>query len=104
LNIGGKTFTEVPNIGKAAIFSGVTDAKVQQYFMDLTGSTQMPAARAIPGKGTLYVVNIPSGNFTLRDFATSSGQTGAAWTIDIPKGAVGSTYNREIKFIKGDPQ
>ncbi|MGZ9721705.1 two-partner secretion domain-containing protein [Rhizobium miluonense] len=100
LNIGGATFTEAPNAGNAAIFSGATDAQVQQYFMELAGATQLPAARVIPGKGTLYVVNTPNGNFTLRDFSSSSGQTGPAWTIDIPKGAVGTTYNPEIKFIK----
>ncbi|MFS8048047.1 beta strand repeat-containing protein [Rhizobium sp. BR 314] len=100
LNIGGTTFTEAPKTGNAAIFSGATDAQVQQYFTELTGATQLPAARVIPGKGTVYVVNTPSGNFTLRDFSSSSGQTGPAWTIDIPKGAVGTTYNPEIKFIK----
>lgn len=101
LSIGGATFAEVPNAGNAAIFSGATDAQVQQYFMALTGTTQLPAARVIPGKGTLYVVDTPGGNFTLRDFSSSSGQTGPAWTIDIPKGAVGTTYNPEIKFFKG---
>jgi hypothetical protein len=101
LKIGGATFSEVPNSGNAAIFSGATDAQVQQYFMGLTGATQMPPATSIPGKGTIYVVNTANGNFTLRDFSTSSTQTGSAWTIDIPKGAVGTTYNPEIKFLRG---
>ncbi|RKE24464.1 hypothetical protein B0G76_8352 [Paraburkholderia sp. BL23I1N1] len=83
------------------MFKGATDAQVQQYFMELTGSPELPAAQAIPGKGTIYVVKTPSGNFTLRDFSSSSGQTGSAWTIDVPKGAVGTTYNPEIKFLKG---
>jgi filamentous hemagglutinin len=100
IEIGESTFTTLPKSGNAAIFSGATDAQVEQYFLNLTGQTQMPAARVIPGKGTLYVVNTPSGNFMLRDFSTSSGQTGPAWTIDIPKGAAGTTYNPEIKFLK----
>ena len=74
-----------PNNGNAAIFSGATVSQIQKYFMELTGVTEMPSATIIPGKGTIYVVKTPSGNFTLRDFASSSGQTGAAWTIDIPK-------------------
>jgi hypothetical protein len=104
LRIGSTTFTEVPNAGNAAIFSGVTDAQVQRYFLELTGTMQMPAAKVIPGKGTLYVVNTPSGNFTLRDFSSSSGQTGPVWTIDIPKGSLGTTYNPEIKFLMGGSQ
>jgi filamentous hemagglutinin len=83
------------------MFSGATDSQVEQYFMELTGAPELPVARTIPGKGTFYVVSTPSGNFTLRDFASSSGQTGPAWTIDIPKAAVGTTYNPEIKFLKG---
>ncbi|WP_459204089.1 hypothetical protein ACQVRV_20915 (plasmid) [Ralstonia pseudosolanacearum] len=88
LRIGSATFTEVPNAGNAAMFSGATDAQVQQYFMELTGTTKLPVAKVIPGKEALYVVNTPSGNFTLRDFSYSSGKTGAAWTIDIPKEVV----------------
>ncbi|MBW4049808.1 MAG: hypothetical protein HIU89_18375 [Proteobacteria bacterium] len=100
LIIGNVTFTEVPNTGNAAMFTGATDGQVKQYFLDLTGATQLPVARVIPGKGTLYVVDTPSGNFMLRDFSSSSGQTGPAWTIDVPKGAAGTTYNPEIKFLK----
>jgi len=55
----------------------------------------------IPGKGEIYVVNTPHGNFMLRNFSSSSGQTGPAWTIDVPKGATGTTYNPEIKFLIG---
>jgi filamentous hemagglutinin len=101
VQIGGTTFTKLPNTGNAAIFSGATDSQVQQYFMELTGASQMPAPITIPGKGSIYVVSTPSGNFTLRDFSSSSTQTGSAWTIDIPKAAVGKTYNPEIKFLTG---
>ncbi|WP_244136840.1 beta strand repeat-containing protein [Burkholderia pyrrocinia] len=100
LQIGDSTFTKQLNNGNAAIFSGATDAEVQQYFMELSGASQMPAARTIPGQGTIYVVKTPQGNFTLRDFAGSSAQTGPAWTIDVPGGAVGKTYNPEIKFLR----
>ncbi|MHA6911456.1 hypothetical protein ACQUJS_24105 [Ralstonia pseudosolanacearum] len=54
LRIGSATFTEVPNAGNAAMFSGATDAQVQQYFMELTGPTQLPVVKVIPGKGALF--------------------------------------------------
>ncbi|MBN3817369.1 adhesin, partial [Paraburkholderia sp. Se-20369] len=101
LNIGGVTLNELPKTGKASIFEGATEAQVQQYFMELTGKTQLPTARVIPGKGTIYVEQTPAGNFTLRDFSTSSVKTGPAWTIDVPMDALGTTFNREIKFLKG---
>ena len=82
------------------MFSGATDEQVQQYFMELSGASEMPAARTIPGQGTLYVVKTTQGNFTLRDFAGSSGATGPVWTIDVPGSAVGKTYNPEIKFVR----
>jgi filamentous hemagglutinin len=100
IQIGGSTFAELPNTGNAAMFSGATQAQVQQFFLDLSGATELPTPIMVPGKGPIYVVNTPSGNFMLRDFSTSSGQTGPTWTIDVPQGAVGKTYNPEIKFLK----
>jgi filamentous hemagglutinin len=101
VTIGQTVFTAIPNRGNAAMFTGATDAQVHQFFLELTGVSSLPAPRTIPGKGSIYVVNTPGGNFTLRDFSSSSGLTGPAWTIDLPKNAVGMTYNPEIKFIKG---
>lgn len=100
VQIGNTTLTELSNGGNARLFSGATDTQVQQYFMSLTGASEMPAPREIPGQGTIYVVKTPQGNFTLRDFAGSSAQTGPTWTIDVPGGAVGKTYNPEIKFLR----
>ncbi|MET3454253.1 filamentous hemagglutinin [Pseudomonas kilonensis] len=101
LQIGNRSLIEVPNPGNAKIFSGATDTEIKQYFSELTGSPSLPAPRRIPGKGDIYVVNTPGGNFTLRNFASSTGQTGPAWTIDIPKAVTGTTYNPEIKFLTG---
>jgi hypothetical protein len=101
LTIGSTVFAAVPNRGNAAIFTGASDAQINQFFLELTGASVMPAPRIIPGKGTLYVISTPGGSFNLRDFSSSSEQTGPAWTIDLPKGAVGMTYNPEIKFLKG---
>jgi hypothetical protein len=101
IQIGNRSLLEVPNNGNAKIFSGATDSEVQNYFLELTGASQLPTARVIQGKGAIYVVSSPQGNFTLRDFSTSSGQTGSAWTIDLPKGVAGTTYNPEIKFLRG---
>jgi len=103
IQIGDRSLIEVPNTGNAKIFSGATDVEVKQYFSELTGSTDLPSPRTIPGKGDIYVVNTPEGNFTLRNFSSSSGQTGPAWTIDVPKAATGTTYNPEIKFLIGNP-
>jgi filamentous hemagglutinin len=100
ITIGDNTFTEIANPGNAAMFQGASESQVQQFFMDLTDTTELPAPQTIPGKGTIYVVNTPNGNFTLRDFAGSSDQTGPVWTINIPKAAVGTTYNPEIKFLQ----
>ncbi|WP_416052250.1 VENN motif pre-toxin domain-containing protein [Cupriavidus basilensis] len=100
IQIGNRSLVEVKNNGKAKIFNGASDVEVKQYFVDLTGALQLPAPRIVPGKGMMYVVDTAKGNFTLRDFAGSSGQTGAVWTIDVPKAAVGMTYNPEIKFIR----
>nr|WP_240478646.1 adhesin [Pseudomonas cremoricolorata] len=102
IQIGNRSLIEVPNTGNAKIFSGATDVEVKQYFSQLTGSTQLPPPRSIPGKWDIYVVNTPEGNFTLRNFSSSSGQTGPAWTTDVPKAAAGTTYNPEIKFLIGN--
>lgn len=91
----------MPNNGNAKIYSGATEQEVKLYFQELSGVSQLPAPRSISGKGDLYTVKTSQGNFNLRDFSTSSGTTGPAWTIDIPKGAAGTTYNPEIKFLKG---
>jgi filamentous hemagglutinin len=80
--------------------SGATDDQVRQYFMELSGATDMPAATNIPGRGNIYVINTPQGNFTLRDFSSSSSQTGAAWTIDLPGASVGKNFNPEIKLLR----
>lgn len=100
IQMGTQTFTELPNTGNAAIFSGASDSQIQQYFLELSGGTEMPAARDIPGRGKIYVVKTPAGNFTLRNFASSLSETGAAWTIDIPGDAVGKNYGPEIKFLR----
>lgn len=60
----------------------------------------MPTARDIPGKGTIYVIKTPVGNFTLRNFASTMSETGDAWTIDIPGDALGKNYGPEIKFLR----
>ncbi|WP_460163494.1 hypothetical protein [Pseudomonas sp. S2_F03] len=103
IQIGNRSLIELPNSGNAKIFSGATDVEIKQYFSELTGSTSLPPPRTISGKGDIYVVSTPEGNFTLRNFSSSSGQTGPAWTIDIPKAAAGTTYNPEIKFLIGNP-
>jgi filamentous hemagglutinin len=103
IQIGNRSLIEVPNTGNAKIFSGATESEVKQYFSELTKSSSLPSPRNISGKGDIYVVSTPEGNFTLRNFSSSSGQTGPAWTIDVPRAAAGTTYNPEIKFLIGTP-
>ncbi|MDB6371836.1 hypothetical protein [Photorhabdus bodei] len=100
IQIGDRTLIEMPNKGNAKIFSGASEAEVKQYFMELTGSENLPVGRSIPGKGNIYTVKTPKGTFNLRDFSASSSETGSAWTIDIPRGVGKPNAPVEIKFLK----
>ncbi|MCS3432233.1 hemagglutinin repeat-containing protein [Klebsiella sp. BIGb0407] len=100
IQIGGRTLIEMPNKGNSKVFSGASDTEVKQYFMDLTGSKNMPEARVIPGKGNTYTIRTSQGTFNLRDFSSSASETGDAWTIDIPRGVGKSNASVEIKFLK----
>lgn len=100
IQMGDKSLVQIPNNGSAKMFSGASTEDVMKYFQDLTGIKQLPTPRVIPGKGTIYTVNTPQGNFTLRDFATSSNNTGSAWTLDIPGSITGTKHGTEIKFLK----
>jgi filamentous hemagglutinin len=85
------------------MFSGATDSQVQQYFMELTGASQLPVAVPLTIRGNTgvrYTVATPSGNFTLRSVSSSESQTGPAWTIDIPKDAAGTSSAKKIKFLR----
>jgi filamentous hemagglutinin len=100
ITVGGRSLSADPN-GRSngvPIFQGASTDEVQSYFLSLSGATSMPVARSIAGKGDLYVVNTPSGNFVLRNFSTSAGSTETSWTIDIPAAANASGTKMEIKF------
>uniref|UniRef100_UPI000AC7C82A polymorphic toxin-type HINT domain-containing protein n=1 Tax=Chromobacterium subtsugae TaxID=251747 RepID=UPI000AC7C82A len=104
ITIGSSTFTELPKSGNAAIFSGASEMQIQKYFMELTGSSSLPKPIPLSIReisGVRYTVSTPSGNFTLRNVSASQSQTGPAWTIDVPGSAIGTTYNKEIKFLIG---
>ncbi|MBG2711027.1 hypothetical protein I4558_07405 [Proteus mirabilis] len=90
----------MPNKGNSKIFSGASEAEVKQYFLELTGSKVLPKARIVPGKGNIYTIKTPNGNFNLRDFSTSASETGKAWTIDVPRGVAKDVAPVEIKFLK----
>ncbi|NMP26600.1 hypothetical protein GW590_06950 [Rahnella sp. SAP-1] len=73
------------------------------YFKQLTGSENMPSAKVIAGKGTVYSVKITEGSssgstLTLRDFSTSVQQTGAKWTIDLMTPSINGGKRVEVKF------
>ncbi|WON77125.1 hypothetical protein [Serratia sp. UGAL515B_01] len=100
IQIGERTLLEMPNKGNAKVFSGASEVEVKQYFMELTGSKNLPEVRNIPGKGNIYTIKTPQGTFNLRDFSASSSETGSAWTIDIPRGIAKPNAPVEIKFLK----
>ncbi|WP_084151473.1 hypothetical protein [Paracidovorax oryzae] len=79
---------ELPNSGKAKVFSGVTEEEVKTYFEELTGTAlPNPVPLTIRGNaGVRYTVDNANGNFVLRDVSASVDQTGAAWTMEISRG------------------
>jgi len=102
LQIGNRTVLELPNSGKAKVFSGVAEDEVKKYFEELSG-TELP--NPIPltireNTGVRYTVDNANGNFVLRDVSASVDQTGAAWTIEIPRGIAHPKARMEIKFLK----
>jgi hypothetical protein len=104
ITIGGERISAVPNKGSAKIFEGVSDANIEQYFLDLTGAERLPSPVQITipstgATGNLYIVKTHNGSFNLRDVSTSSEQSGARWTIDVPGAEViGRRGTFEIKF------
>ncbi|WP_233527649.1 hemagglutinin repeat-containing protein [Serratia sp. PAMC26656] len=104
LNINGKTMVADPQLSLGApVFKGATDADVMTYFKQLAGSENMPSAKVVPGKGTVYSIKVTEGpsagsTLTLRDFSTSAQQTGAKWTIDLMTPSINGGRRVEIKF------
>jgi filamentous hemagglutinin len=81
--------------------------RVQDYFLELTGTAGLPPPIKVPGRvggETMYVVKTDKGSFTLRDFASSTEKSGPVWTIEIPKTMVSNVNTSgksvEIKFLK----
>lgn len=78
---------------------GATTSDVMYYFRQLAGVESMPIAKVIPGKGKIYTAKTGAGaRITLRDFSTSSQQTGASWTIDVMDKSINGGRMVEIKF------
>jgi hypothetical protein len=100
ITIGSRSVAaDTTNVGGAKIFDGVSDAEIFIYFQQLSGRS-LPASSTVPSKGIRYTVVTPNGNFTLRNFSTSSADTGAKWTIEVPKTVTGTGTRGtdEIKF------
>ncbi|QGU89031.1 two-partner secretion domain-containing protein [Erwinia sorbitola] len=104
LSMNGKTLMADPNTSIGApVFKGASEAEVKTYFQQISGAEVLPAAKTIPGKGTLYSVKVTSGanagsTMTLRDFSNSTGQTGAKWTIDVITPSINKGKKVEMKF------
>jgi hypothetical protein len=102
IQIGNRTLLpRLDNTGKALIFDGASELEVQNYFSELTGVPNLPAATSKPA-GSLYFQPTTLGNFNLRDFASSSNISGPVFTIDIPAGTpIRNGLQTELKFGKG---
>ncbi|PKM25676.1 MAG: hypothetical protein CVV09_09490 [Gammaproteobacteria bacterium HGW-Gammaproteobacteria-13] len=100
LNLGGKVLKTDPQVSKGApVYIGATTSDVMSYFRQLAGVENMPVAKVIPGKGAIYTAKTDAGaRITLRDFSTSSQQTGASWTIDVMDKSINGGRMVEIKF------
>lgn len=104
LNINGITMVTDPPLSLGdPVFKGATDADVMTYFKQLSGAENMPSAKVVPGKGTVYSIKVTEGpsagsTLTLRDFSTSAQQTGAKWTIDLMTPSINGGRRVEIKF------
>ena len=101
VQIGNKTVFESYHHGGTKMFEGISDTDIKSYFLELTGTTKMPDARAIivnEQPGIVYSIVTPQGKFNLRDVSSSQDRSGAKWTIDIPGKMMGKDHNLEIKF------
>ena len=104
MTIGDQSY--LPKPGQSVpIYEGLTPKQVQDYFLELTGTVALPAPIKVPGRvggDTMYVIKTDKGNFTLRDFASSTDRSGPVGMIDFPRSILpaGSKISPEIKFIK----
>lgn len=99
ITIDGQIFRHNGSSGGAKMFEGASEAQIMRYFEDLTGQPlpQSPTT-IVPGRGEIYTLVTPAGSFNLRNFDSS--QTGAQWTIDVPKRIIGTGVRgvEELKF------
>lgn len=59
----------------------------------------MPVAIVVPGKGVIYTAKTGVGpRIFLRDFSTSSQQTGASWTIDVMDRSTNGVRTVRVNF------
>lgn len=85
----------------ARVFQGVSEAEVKELFLTMTGARTLPAPiefeiRSTPG--IRYVVDTPSGSFSLRNISRSVAGPNGSWTIDVPRNYSGSSRTMELKF------
>lgn len=99
IQVGDRTVLHDGSSGGARVFTGVSDAEIRSYFSELTGQPfPVNPTTVVPGRGNIYSVQTPDGNFNLRDFSSSG--TGR-WNIDIPNtltGLRGGRGTTELKF------
>lgn len=100
LSVGGKLLTADQKISMGApVFVGASTSDVMNYFKQLAGVDKMPVAQIVPGKGVVYALTTDGGaKIALRNFSSSSHQTGASWTIDVMEKSINGGRRVEIKF------
>lgn len=106
ITVGDRSY--LPKPGQAVpIYEGMSPKQVQDYFLELTGTAALPPGTPVIRNGVRVGTRwtIPDGrggSFTLRDFASSTKDSGPVWTIDVPRAMLPSNYkgSPEIKFVK----
>ncbi|MDH2925008.1 hypothetical protein EV693_102236 [Nicoletella semolina] len=90
LTLNGKEYSPIADVSKgAAVYRGIPDKDIFQFYQDLAGISKMPnpvdkIKKDGVKQGIYYAVQDRHGNqFTLRNFSKSQEATKARWTIDI---------------------
>jgi len=89
--LDGKAYKANPELSKnAAVFDGVSEPKVKQYFMDLAGVEKLPSPKPMKNavdlhgnQGIMYIVRKNGVTYNLRSGSRSVDQTQAKWTIEV---------------------
>lgn len=103
ISIHGQTLSADPYVSKnAPVFEGASDAMVRDYFLQLAGADKLPSPKSVNIRGQsaeIYTLVRGDGvKLNLRNGSSSSGDTGARWTIDLIGSPSLKAPKVEVKF------